>query len=274
MNENITVELITKESTTEESTIKEPTDEKFAVEEPATVEPTTEKSTTEESTIEEPTAENTAAEEPSAEDSKTIDLTNGEADKDNAEVAAKKTFPAPKQKVPKIDFDLFVPRVKRLKGKKIESFSDEEIVELALDKLTCDSYKALKGVENTPAIACWLSLYNRVDADEPDIDLARAICNPKKDFPGAMKFMLDKVKKDGSGGFEHTDLFDWVRDYYFAKEKPKKETKPSASPKSKASVLPAASVATVPKKEKAAKAVKPAPAPKKNEPLQLSLLGI
>ena len=187
------------------------------------------------------------------EDKKVIDLSDGEAE--NKPVSKKTTQAPPKQKTPAIDFDIFIPRVKQLKGKSIESFSEEEIIELALNKLTCDSYKSLKGVENTPAIACWLHLYNTVE--DGDVKLAKAICNLKKDFPGAMKYMLDQVKKIGSGGFDHNELFEFCEKYYFTKDKPKKDAKKEGSKSVKSSNSPVEAKPAAPKKEKAAKPAPP-----------------
>ena len=159
-------------------------------------------------------------------DNKEIDLTDGE----KSEIKGNPLKTPPAQKVPEIDFDLFVPRVKQLKGRRIDSLSDSEAISFALDKLTCDSYKSLKGVENTPAIACWLHLYNTVD--NGDEKLARAICNSKKEFPKALKYMLDEIRKHGSGGYDHNELFDYVEKYYFSTEKTKKgRAKTSATAK-------------------------------------------
>lgn len=201
------------------------------------------------------------------EDKKVIDLSDGEAK------SKKTTQDPPKTKKKDIDYDIFIPRIKQLKGKNIESFSDEEIIELALNKLTCDSYKSLKGVENTPAIACWNHLYDVVG--DGDVKLAKAICNLKKDFPGAMKYMLEQVKKIGSGGFDHNELFEFCEKYYFAKDKPKKDAKKECSKPVKVSDSPAKPA--VPKKEKAAKPAKEKETKKvekKDEPLQLSLLSL
>lgn len=221
-------------------------------------------------------ADDSASDSISAEEDKkeVIDLSDGEAE--NKPVSKKTTQAPPKQKTPAIDFDIFIPRVKQLKGKSIESFSEEEIIELALNKLTCDSYKSLKGVENTPAIACWLHLYNTVE--DGDVKLAKAICNLKKDFPGAMKYMLDQVKKIGSGGFDHNELFEFCEKYYFTKDKPKKDAKKEGSKSVKSSNSPAEAKPAAPKKEKAAKPVKEKKetkkVEKKDEPLQLSLLSL
>lgn len=222
-------------------------------------------------------AESIKNEEKLKNNDKIIDLTEGKAeDIKTATAATKGNIPKepPTRKVPDINFDVFVPRIKQLKGKNIESFSDEEIVGLALNKLTCDSYKSLKGVENTPAIACWLYLYNTVN--DEDVKLARAICNLKKDFPGAMKYMLEQIKKKGNGGYDHNELFELVYKYYFAKEKPKKETSAAKAVKTPATAKATADKTTVSKKENTAKPAKAKKevkkVEKKDEPLQLSLL--
>lgn len=195
------------------------------------------------------------------------DGSNGNKDGNNVSTTPKNPPKnPPKQKVPEINFDVFIPRVKLLNRKSVDLFSDDEVIELALNKLTCDSYKSLKGVEATPAIACWLYLYNTVEGNEsgtPDYKLAKAICNLKKDFPGAMKYMLEQIKKKGNGGYDHSELFDLVYKYYFAKEKPKKGTKKDSKPTSaKAPVLAPAKPVSIPEKVK------------KDEPLQPSLFDI
>ena len=52
------------------------------------------------------------------EDKKVIDLSDGEAK------SKKTTQDPPKTKKKDIDYDIFIPRIKQLKGKNIESFSD------------------------------------------------------------------------------------------------------------------------------------------------------
>ena len=196
-----------------------------------TLSATTEVEKTEESVTDDTTGSEPCSEEPATD--KAINLSDGEFES-KAATSKKTTTPPPIKKAPTVDFDIFIPRVKQLKGKAVESFSDEEIIDLALNKLLCDSYKSLKGVENTPAIACWLHLYNTVE--DGDAKLARAICNTKKDFPAAMKFMLDQVRKVGSGGFDHNELFEYIEKYYYSKDKPKKEK--SSGKKKESAAIP------------------------------------
>lgn len=77
-----------------------------------------------------------------------IDLSDGEAEN-------KKALDPPKTKVKNIDYDIFVPKIKLLKSKSVDSFSDEEIIALALNKLTCDSFLPIMGCGNIPVTPIW-----------------------------------------------------------------------------------------------------------------------
>ena len=202
-------------------------------------------------------------------ESKVINLSENSTNKSTPAIKGNAPKTPPVQKVPEIDFDLFVPRIKQLKGRRIDSLSDSEVISFALDKLTCDSYKSLKGVENTPAIACWLHLYNAVE--NGDESLARAICNSKKEFPKALKFMLDQVRKSGNGGYDHNELFDFVEKYYFAKDKPKNSN--SSTKKTSAKSDSSAPKADSTKAKAKPKKAEGKPETKKDEPLQLSLFA-
>lgn len=225
---------------------------------------------TEASTASQPDNEKDSNPDNESTENKVISLAENGAEANETVTKGNPPKTPPVQKVPEIDFDLFVPRIKQLKGRRIDSLSDSEVISFALDKLTCDSYKSLKGVENTPAIACWLHLYNTVD--NGDEKLARAICNSKKEFPKALKFMLDQVRKSGNGGYDHNELFDFVEKYYFAKDKPKNSN--SSTKKSSAK-----NDSSAPKADKRAKPepkpkkAESKPQPKKDEPIQLSIFG-